>query len=94
MTLVRHRVGTILAFAAIAAVIAIAGALLQTERLGLNLLLAGVYLAGLAVGVELFGEGADAGLLGFDGNGEWEREKTGAVLVSRIVSDSHPAARC
>ena len=54
MTLVRHRVGTILAFAAIAAVIAIAGALLQTERLGLNLLLAGVYLAGLAVGALFF----------------------------------------
>ena len=50
MTLVRHRVGPILALAAIAAVIAIAGALLQTERLGPNLLLAGVYLAGLAVG--------------------------------------------
>ena len=54
MTRVRHRVGTILAFAAIAAVIAIAGALLQTERLGLNLLLAGVYLAGLAVGAMFF----------------------------------------
>ena len=54
MTLVRHRVGTIPAFGAIAAVIAIAGALLQTERLGLNLLLAGVYLAGLAVGALFF----------------------------------------
>jgi hypothetical protein len=54
MTLVRHRVGTILAFGAIAAVIAIADALLQTERLGPNLLLAGVYLAGLAVGALFF----------------------------------------
>ncbi len=54
MTLARHRDGTILAFAAIAAVIAIAGALLQTERLGPNLLLAGVYLAGLAVGAMFF----------------------------------------
>jgi hypothetical protein len=54
MTLVRHRVGTILAFGTIAAVIAIAGALLQTERLGANLLLAGVYLAGLAVGALFF----------------------------------------
>lgn len=54
MTRVRQRVGTILAFGAIAAGIAIAGALLQTERLGLNLLLAGVYLAGLAVGALFF----------------------------------------
>ena len=54
MTLVRHRVGTILAFGAIAAVIAIVDALLQTERLGPNLLLAGVYLAGLAVGALFF----------------------------------------
>lgn len=54
MTLARHRDGTILAFGAIAAVIAIAGAFLQTERLGPNLLLAGVYLAGLAVGALFF----------------------------------------
>jgi hypothetical protein len=54
MTLARHRDGTILAFGAIAAVIAIAGALLQTERLGPNLLLAGVYLAGLALGALFF----------------------------------------
>lgn len=54
MTPMRQRVGTILAVGGIAAVIAIAGALLQTERLGPNLLLAGVYLAGLAVGALFF----------------------------------------
>jgi hypothetical protein len=54
MTAVTHRVDTIRTFGAIAAVIAIAGAFLQTERLGPNLLLAGVYLAGLAVGALFF----------------------------------------
>jgi hypothetical protein len=54
MTPVRHQVGTVLAFGAIAAVITIAGVLPQTERLGPNLLLAGVYLAGLAVGALFF----------------------------------------
>jgi hypothetical protein len=54
MMAVHHRVGAVLACGAIAAVIAIAGALLQAERLGLNLLLAGVYLAGLAVGALFF----------------------------------------
>jgi hypothetical protein len=54
MKAVTHRVDTILTFGAIAAVIAIAGAVLQTERLGPNLLLAGVYLAGLALGALFF----------------------------------------
>jgi hypothetical protein len=54
MTAVTHRVDTIRTFGAIAAAIAIAGAFLQTERLGPNLLLAGVYLASLAVGALFF----------------------------------------
>ena len=51
----RHRVAApVLAFAMIAVSVAFAGAILESERLGPNLLLSGVFLAGLAVGALSF----------------------------------------
>jgi len=48
-------------------------------------------LLALAVGVELFGELADAGLLG--GRGVWEREgfETGALDIDGIIADAKAA---
>lgn len=48
------RVWSIAAGCAVAVAIAVAGVILENERLGPNLLLAGVYLAGLAVGAMFF----------------------------------------
>jgi len=46
-----------------------------------------------AVGVEFFGEFADAFALRFGAVGEWEWVKAAEALVARIITDAHASAR-
>ncbi|BDA83985.1 hypothetical protein Sa4125_15270 [Aureimonas sp. SA4125] len=46
----------------------------------------------LAVGVEVFGDGADGGFLGVGRDGEWERVESAGFRVARVVADPQPAA--
>jgi len=51
-------------------------------------------LLALAVGVEGFGEGANARLLEFGGGGEWEWVKAAGLVVTRIAANTEPSAGC